>query len=72
MDGYTTWQAFRHKKTGNLYRAMYSVLVTNATNAQNGQAMILYERVGEKKQFYVRELNEFLEKFEIVNEQVDD
>lgn len=71
MNGYTTWQAFRHNKTGNLYRALYSKVVVNATNAQDGQEMILYERVGQPGTFYVREYNEFLQKFTMVTEPID-
>jgi len=47
-----------HDKTGNQYTALGIVL--NATNENDGQEMMLYERDG--KQF-VRELAEFHDKF---------
>lgn len=53
----TVW---RHKRTGNLYRIEGAA--SNATNAQNGQAMLLYRREGEKT-VYVREFREFMDKF---------
>lgn len=49
---------FVHNKTGNIYYAIEQV--TNATNAQDGQDMVLYRRDGN---LYVREVTEFHEKF---------
>lgn len=48
-----------HTSTGNGYYVR-SLEVTNATNAQDGQAMVLYQREGE---LYVRENQEFMERF---------
>jgi hypothetical protein len=48
-----------HIKTGNIYNLLSKAI--NATDAQNGQQMFVYERDGK---IYVREVNEFKEKFE--------
>lgn len=61
---------FRNKKNGNLYYALDTV--TNATNAQDDQEMILY-RPAESDRLFCREREEFNQKFvrvkaeEIVN-----
>lgn len=62
---------FRNKKTGQLYVKLREAV--NATNAQDGQKMILYAQVWksgdvEAKPLYVREAGEFNEKFERVVE----
>ncbi len=49
-----------NKKHGELYTALGEV--TNATNAQDGQVMVLY--INYKGQLFVREKEEFDEKFE--------
>lgn len=54
---------FRNKKNGNLYFALDQV--TNATNAQDDQVMVLYRPV-EKERLFCREYEEFLQKFEPV------
>ena len=58
--------AWVNKKSGRTYLARR--LVTNATNAQDGQTMVEYEPLSSlidaTARPYVRELNEFLEKFE--------
>jgi len=51
---------YTNKKTGKEYNRVGNVL--NATNANDGEVMVLYERKGN---FYVREVDEFYEKFEI-------
>ena len=53
---------YKHKKTGNIYYVFDYDLI-NATNANEGQEMIFYARLGK---FYVREKSEFNEKFELV------
>lgn len=53
---------WRHKKTGNIYEVSYMEVI-NCTNAQDGQIMVLYKRGGKT---FVREINEFKEKFEPV------
>ena len=57
---------YRNKKTGKLYNVI-SYDVTNATNAQDGQYMVLYccENDG-KRELFVRDSLEFMEKFEDV------
>lgn len=62
---------FRNKKTKNLYKIKDKVI--NTTNAQDGQIMILYEPLNinvdkdGNKLIFVREQNEFYEKFEEVD-----
>jgi len=53
---------FRNKKNGNIY--IVEKIVCNATNAQNGQKMYLYYGENDPNNFYVRSVEEFLEKFE--------
>lgn len=48
-----------HKKTGNKY--FYCRVLINATNDNDGQLMVLYKN--ENNMRFVRELNEFCEKF---------
>lgn len=54
---------FRNKKNGKLYYTLNTV--TNATNAQDDQEMVLYQPVGNDRLF-CREVEEFNEKFESV------
>lgn len=51
---------YRNRKNGKLYMALDTV--TNATNAQDDQEMILYKPVGSDRLF-CRETNEFNVKF---------
>lgn len=51
-----------HLKTGNIYTVHGEVI--NATNIESGQKMVLYSRDG---QYYVREVEEFGEKFKTVH-----
>jgi len=55
---------FRNKKNGKLYFAIGNV--TNATNAQDDQEMILYRPV-ESERLFCREVEEFHQKFVSVN-----
>ena len=48
-----------HKKTGNIYFILRHV--TNCTNAQDGQEMILY--MNKEGRLFVRDSDEFFEKF---------
>lgn len=48
-----------HKKTGKSYESDMTVI--NATNAQDGQIMILYH--DNSGNYFVREEHEFFEKF---------
>lgn len=57
---------YRHLKSGRIYEAI-SLNAINATNEQDGQIMVIY--IGEKKDgsgkgVFVREINQFMEKFE--------
>lgn len=58
---------FKHKKSGRIYEVISDNII-NATNNIDGQIMVMY--IGEKKDgsgigTFVREINEFNEKFEI-------
>ena len=55
------WYKVKHLKTGNIYTVKGEII--NATNAQSGQVMVLYERNGVE---YVRARREFLRKFEVL------
>ncbi|MDD3313002.1 hypothetical protein [Pseudodesulfovibrio sp.] len=55
---------YRNKKNGNLYFALGTV--TNATNAQDDQEMILYRPV-KSERLFCREREEFARKFESVD-----
>lgn len=59
-------EKYKHKKSGRIYEVV-SKSIVNATNAVDGQIMIMY--IGEKKDgsgrgVFVREADEFHEKFE--------
>ena len=51
---------YKNNKTGDLYEVIEFAI--NATNAQDGQEMVIYKKV-DKDQKFVREKNEFFEKF---------
>jgi len=51
---------YRNKKNGNLYISLDSV--TNCTNAQDDQEMVLYRPV-DSERLFCRERDEFQEKF---------
>ncbi|MCH5167837.1 MAG: hypothetical protein J1F35_08160 [Erysipelotrichales bacterium] len=59
-----------HKKTGNLYTL--DDLVIDTTNSTEGRIMVIYHLAGTRRDFdlYVRELKEFLEKFECPKERI--
>ena len=54
---------FKHLKTGNTYE-MIRDDVKNCTNASDGQTMVLYKRDGFPDLIFVREKEEFYQKFE--------
>jgi len=59
---------YEHLKTGHIYD-VHSMKIINATNSADSQVMVLYEgenRDGTGRMQFVRELNEFLEKFKPV------
>ncbi len=53
---------FRHLKTGNIYEMVRDDVI-NATNANSEQIMVLYKSDLHKDKLFVREKNEFYEKF---------
>jgi hypothetical protein len=58
---------FVHKKTGKIYQALRAD-VTNATNEQDGEHMILYVPHDQPDgPAFVREREEFMEKFEAID-----
>ena len=58
-----------HKKTGNLY--ILDDFAIDATNSTESRLMIIYHKAGVRDaDLYVRELKEFLEKFECLKERV--
>ena len=58
-----------HKKTGNLYTL--DDFAIDATNSTEGHIMVIYHRVDLRDvDLYVRELKEFLEKFECPTERI--
>ena len=60
---------YQHIKTGRIYKVI-SMCVINATNVDDGKIMALYEgmkRNGSGVGIFVRELNEFFEKFKPYN-----
>ena len=62
-------QVYVHLKTGHLYLVIHRGL-TNATNAQNGQKMVLYTPYTKDRDhvpWYVREESEFDAKFRPVS-----
>lgn len=56
---------FKHLKTGNIYEMLRDDVI-NCTNANDEQIMVLYKRVSIPDKIFVREKNEFYEKFEKV------
>lgn len=52
---------WKNKKTGELYRI--EAFITNTTNAQDGQRMVLYYKERNEYTMFAREENEFYEKF---------
>ncbi len=53
---------FRHLKTGNIYEMLRNDVI-NATNANAEQVMVLYKSDLYPDKLFVREKNEFYEKF---------
>lgn len=60
---------YQNKKNGGIYYA--EKILTNCTNLQEGQIMVEYYKKGnfgvDFSNGYVREINEFMEKFEPIN-----
>lgn len=60
-------ERYKNNKNGNMYVVIHPD-ITNCTNANDGQKMVLYNKVDDRygKEPYVRETNEFLQKFTLV------
>ena len=56
---------FRHLKTGNIYEMVRDDVI-NATNANSEQIMVLYKSDLHRGKLFVREKNEFYEKFKMI------
>ncbi|TGK77551.1 hypothetical protein EHQ24_18920 [Leptospira noumeaensis] len=58
-------KVYKHIKTGNFYLKLDEA--KNCTNANDGQKMVFYCEYGKENPMkFVREISEFLEKFEEV------
>jgi len=53
-----------HKKTGKIYRHL--AIATDCTNSRDGIPVVVYCPDDDEHTIYVREANEFEEKFEII------
>ena len=53
---------FKHNKTGNIYEVLREDVI-NCTNINSEQIMVLYQNLSIKDKIFVREKNEFYEKF---------
>ena len=53
---------YKHLKTGNIYEVIRDDVV-NCTNANDDQIMVLYKTERYPDKIFVREINEFNEKF---------
>lgn len=56
---------YKHLKTGNIYEVIRDD-VLNCTNANDEQIMVLYKNEQSPELLFVREKNEFLQKFELI------
>ena len=56
---------YKHLKTGNIYEVIRDD-VLNCTNANDEQIMVLYKKEQSPELLFVREKNEFLQKFELI------
>ncbi len=54
---------FKHLKTGNIYYVIRDDVI-NCTNANDDQIMVMYRRDDLPDKVFVREKNEFFQKFE--------
>jgi hypothetical protein len=55
-------KSFKHLKTGNIYEMVRDDVI-NCTNANDEQIMVLYKRTDKPNLIFVREKNEFYQKF---------
>lgn len=56
---------YKNKKNGKIYIKEKNVI--NATNSNDGEVMVLYRPEEDYENWYVREVNEFYEKFDKEN-----
>ncbi len=54
---------FKHIKTGNIYEMLRDDVI-NCTNANSEEIMVLYINEQHKDKIFVREKNEFYQKFQ--------
>lgn len=57
---------FKHNKTGNVYRLL--AYATDCTNARDGTSSIVYCSEDNENTIYVREQQEFFDKFSEIHE----
>lgn len=62
MDKYIPFGPVRHIKTGKKY--IFTNVVIDATNGRGDRKMCLYHSDGPASKLFVRDLEEFIEKFE--------
>ncbi len=55
-----------HDKTDNLYVIINDNII-NSTNNSDGEVMVLYKRLDDSGDWYVREKSEFINKFTLTN-----
>lgn len=60
---------FRNIKTGDIY-VVKTFDAINATNANDGQKMVIYYKEGKPRELYPRERTEFFEKFEPIRKPI--
>ena len=59
---------FRHNKTGNIYRQL--AFATDCTNSRGGTRVIVYCRDDNENNIFVREVEEFEQKFTFIDDDV--
>lgn len=61
---------FRNKKTQQYYKV--ESIAIDATNARDGSTVVVYRRSSTYSPIFVRDMDEFKEKFEEVNDRLQD
>lgn len=61
---------FRNKSTGQYYKV--ENIAIDATNERNGRSVVIYRRSDTYSPVFVRDLPEFTEKFEMVDDRLYD
>jgi len=57
---------YKHKKTGKIYKHL--AIAIDCTNERDGLPVVVYAPDDEAHTVYIREQQEFIEKFEILEE----